>query len=92
MTDEQRLARVLGVSSPEEVQARLAQAYASPESAGDLADAILRHTWGRPEDNDLLWYVDDLFSAYAEQAEANGQPAPPGLIEWEEKVAPLRDM
>jgi len=51
----------------------------------------VRHSWGHPEDNDLLWYVDDLFSERAEQAEAEGQPAPVGLMEWEEKVAPLRD-
>ena len=92
MTDDERLARVLGVGGADEMQARLEAAYTSSESAGELADAIVRHTWGHPEDNDLLWYVDDLFSERAEQTEANGQPAPVGLIEWEEKVSPLRDM
>ncbi len=92
MTDEQRLARALGISDAAGVQARLEAAYASPEGASDLADAVLRHTWGRPEDNDLLWYVDDLFAARAEQAYATGQSAPAGLATWEEKVASLRDM
>ena len=92
MTDEQRLARALGANDADGVQTRLEAAYASPQGASDLADAILRHTWGRPEDNDLLWYVDDLFAARAEQAHADGQPAPAGLAAGEEKVASLRDM
>ncbi len=92
MTDDERLARVLGMGDADETRARLEAAYASSESAGELADAIVRHSWGHPEDNDLLWYVDDLFSKRAEQVAANGQPAPIGLMGWEEKVSPLRDV
>ncbi len=92
MKDDERLARLLGVAGADGARGRLEAAYVAPASAADLADAILRHTWGHPEDNDLLWYVDDLFSERAAQAEASGQPAPPGLMAWEEKVASLRDM
>lgn len=92
MTNDERLARVLGLSDVGEVANRLDAALASPDEARDLVEAIVRYTWGHPEENDLLWYVDDLFLDRADQEAAAGREPPAGLAAWEERIASLRDV
>ena len=91
MTNDRRLADALGLDGAAELHARLVVAFASPDEARNLAEAIVRHTWGHPEDNELLWYVDDLFQEEADRTAAAGEDPPSGLAAWDERVAPLRD-